>query len=316
MAVVWVTGARGFIGRNLSKYLAQQGDEVLGVGHGAWLPETPISFGVSYWINGEIDDSNLRQMLDTSGQPDVIYHLAGGSSVGLSMQTPAEDYHRSVSTTSKLLEWIRGNVPETRLVVSSSAAIYGNTQMDVITEDGYFTPYSPYGFHKRAAELLCESYAHNFGLRIAIVRLFSVYGSGLCKQLLWDLCCRLQQSPSKLNLHGTGSEIRDWLYIEDAVKVLVAASANASCTPFTVNGGTGIGTCVRDVATLLCRAWGQSIEIKFSGEQRAGDPFSLIADTKRLRSLGFVPQHKLTSGLEEYVNWFRQLNTGINQKHE
>jgi len=307
MAVVWVTGARGFIGKNLCNYLTQQGNQVLGLGHGALPPEISIKYGISYWLNGEIEDSNLRQLLDKSGQPDVIYHLAGGSSVGLSIQAPAEDFRRSVSSTAALLEWIRGNVSQTKLLVSSSAAIYGNNQTGNIIEDGCFTPYSPYGFHKRAAELLCESYAHNFGLKIAIVRLFSVYGTGLCKQLLWDLCHRLQQSPSILELHGTGDEIRDWLFIEDAVQVLIAAANYASNIPFVVNGGTGIGTCVRDVATTLCQAWGESIPIKFSGKQRSGDPFSLLADTQRLQTLGFVPQYQLKSGLEEYVRWFRQL---------
>ncbi|MBN3894907.1 MAG: NAD(P)-dependent oxidoreductase [Nostoc sp. NOS(2021)] len=307
MSIVWITGARGFIGRNLSKHLAKQENKVLGVGHGAWPPEISTNFGVSYWINGEIDDSNLRQLFDKSGRPDMIYHLAGGSSVGLSIQVPAEDFRRSVSTTAALLEWIRGNVPETKLVVSSSAAIYGNAQMDAITEDGYFMPYSPYGFHKRAAELLCQSYAHNFGLQIAIVRLFSVYGPGLYKQLLWELCCRLRQSPSILKLHGTGYEIRDWLYVEDAVRILIGAANSASYAPFIVNGGTGIGTCVRDVTTLLCQAWGQSPELQFSGKHRVGDPFSLVADTQRLQTLEFIPKHKLALGLEEYVRWFQQM---------
>ncbi|NJM21272.1 MAG: NAD(P)-dependent oxidoreductase [Richelia sp. SM1_7_0] len=307
MTIIWVTGARGFIGKNLSNYLAEKGEKVLGLGHGALPPEISSNFGISYWVNGEIEDSNLRQLLEKSGQPDVIYHLAGGSSVGLSIQAPAEDFRRSVSTTAALLEWIRGNVPDTKLVVSSSAAIYGNNHTDKILEDGYFIPYSPYGFHKRAAELLCESYAHNFGLKIAIVRLFSVYGPGLTKQLLWDLCHRLQKSPSILELHGTGNEIRDWLFVEDAVRVLIAAADKASSTPFIVNGGTGIGTCVRDVAITLCQAWGQSPQIKFSGKQRSGDPFSLVADTQKLQTLEFVPKHKLAEGMEEYVSWFKQL---------
>ena len=307
MTIIWVTGARGFIGKNLSNYLAQTGEQVLGLGHGALPPEISSKFGISYWVNGEIEDSNLRQLLEKSGQPDVIYHLAGGSSVGLSIQAPAEDFRRSVSTTAALLEWIRGNVPDTKLVVSSTAAIYGNNHTDKILEDGCFIPYSPYGFHKRAAELLCESYAHNFGLKIAIVRLFSVYGPGLTKQLLWDLCHRLQKSPSILELHGTGNEIRDWLFVEDAVRVLIAATDKASCTPFIVNGGTGIGTCVRDVATTLCQAWGESPHIKFSGQQRSGDPFSLVADTQRLQTLGFIPKCKLAEGMAEYVRWFKYL---------
>ncbi|MEQ9552803.1 MAG: NAD(P)-dependent oxidoreductase [Coleofasciculus sp. G3-WIS-01] len=306
MAVVWVTGARGFIGSNLSKYLAQQGHQVLGVGHGALPPEIAAKFGLSFWVNGEIEGSNLQQLLSRAGIPDVIYHLAGGSSVGLSVQAPAEDFRRSVISTAALLEWIRVYVPEARLVLASSAAVYGDGHRDAIIENGYFTPYSPYGFHKRTAELLCESYAHNYGLQIAIIRLFSVYGPGLCKQLLWDLCCRLNQFPSILRLHGTGHEIRDWLYIEDAVRVLIAAGASASQAPFVVNGGTGFGTCVREVAMMLCNAWGQSPELQFSGQSRVGDPFVLIADTTRLQTLGFVPQYKLVSGLENYVRWFQQ----------
>ncbi len=306
MAVVWVTGARGFIGSNLSRYLAQQGHQVLGVGHGALPREMAAKFGLSFWVNGEIEGSNLQQLLTRSGIPDVIYHLAGGSSVGLSVQAPAEDFRRSVVSTAALLEWIRVYVPEARLVLTSSAAVYGDGHLDAIIENGYFTPYSPYGFHKRTAELLCESYAHNYGMQIAIIRLFSVYGPGLCKQLLWDLCCRLNQFPSILRLHGTGHEIRDWLYIEDAVRVLIAAGSGASPAPFVVNGGTGFGTCVREVAMMLCNAWGQSPELQFSGQSRVGDPFALIADTTRLQTLGFVPQYKLVSGLENYVHWFRQ----------
>jgi UDP-glucose 4-epimerase len=320
MPVVWVTGARGFIGSNLSSYLAQQGHQVLGVGHGTWPPEIAIQSGISYWVNGEIDSSNLRQLLDKSGSPDVIYHLAGGSSVGLSIQAPAEDFRRSVQSTAALLEWMRANVPEARLVISSSAAIYGNGHTGAIIEDGYFTPYSPYGFHKRAAELLCESYAHNFGIQIAIVRLFSVYGPGLCKQLLWDICNRLNQSPSLVKLHGTGDEIRDWLYIEDAVCILISAGSSASQAPFTVNGGTGSGTSVRDMATLLCKAWGQSPELMFSRQHRVGDPFSLVADTQNLQTLGFVPKYSLTLGLEKYVHWFQQFHrykpNPISQEYE
>lgn len=64
---------------------------------------------------------------------------------------------------------------------------------------------------------------------------------------------------------------------------------------------------MRDVATTLCQTWGESPQIKFSGKQRSGDPFSLVADTQNLETLGFVPKHKLAEGMEEYVSWFKQL---------
>ena len=309
MATIWITGAQGFIGKHLTRHLSQQNHQISGIGHGAYLPETTKQAHITHWINGDIEATNLQQLLEKSGQPATIYHLAGGSSVGLSLQTPAEDFRRSVVSTAALLEWIRSSTPQTKLVISSSAAIYGDTPAAIIPEEGTYTPYSPYGFHKKASELLCTSYAQNFGLNIAIVRLFSIYGPGLRKQLLWDLSCRLQKSPTTLELHGTGNEIRDWLYIQDAIEILVAASIAASPEPFIVNGGTGQGTCVREVATLLSQKMTPGVELKFSGQQRIGDPFSLVANTTRLQTLHYTPQYNLDSGLDNYVSWFRKLQS-------
>ncbi len=309
MSTVWVTGAKGFIGRHLAIRLEQAGCTVGGIGHGAFPPEIARQSGLSQWINGDIGAHNLQQLLKLTGPPDTIYHLAGGSSVGLSLQTPVEDFQRSVVSTSALLEWIRNAVPDVRLVVSSSAAVYGDTGLDRIPEIGPFTPYSPYGFHKRSAELMCESYAQTFGLKVAVVRLFSVYGPGLCKQLIWDLCNRLQHEPPRLEMQGTGDEIRDWLYVEDAVTLLVAASKIASAPLALVNGGTGLGTCVRDVVQILCDILEQSPDIEFSGRTRPGDPFSLVADTTRLQqTFGLSLEHSLRLGLTEYVNWFKQFH--------
>lgn len=301
---VWITGAGGFIGRHLVNTLLRSGHTVLGLGHGLTPGVAPA--GLAFSINGDIEEPNLRQLLDHSAPPDAIYHLAGGSSVGLSLQTPTEDFRRTVVSTATLLEWIRANAPQTRLVLSSSAAVYGNTSAEYIQEHACYTPYSPYGFHKRSAELLCESYAQTFGLNIAIVRLFSVYGPGLRKQLLWDICNRLQQSPEQLTLHGSGNEIRDWLYVEDAARLLNAAATMAAPTPWIVNGGTGVGTNVREVATLLCEGLGKSPKLHFTGQQRPGDPFRLVADPQQLNAIEFVPSHSLTSGLQAYAHWFNE----------
>ncbi|UJB67901.1 NAD(P)-dependent oxidoreductase [Acaryochloris sp. 'Moss Beach'] len=305
MTVVWVTGAKGFIGQNLIRYLVHHDQTVSGLGHGALPPETAKIEGISHWINGDIDAYNLQQLLKQAGKPDCIYHLAGGSSVGMSLQVPAEDFRRSVIATSNLLEWARIQIPNVRIVITSSAAVYGNNDQEKIPEFGCYTPFSPYGFHKRATELLCESYAQAFSLKIAIVRLFSVYGPGLRKQLLWELCCRLQLSPEVLQLHGTGDELRDWLYIDDAAKILVQAGQLSSASPFIVNGATGKGICVRDVAKLLCKIWGSRSEITFSGKQHAGNPFSLVADTRYAQEMGIEAQCELSDGLEKYVDWFR-----------
>ena len=151
-----------------------------------------------------------------SGPPSTIFHLAGGSSVGLSIAQPYEDFSRTVASTARLLEWLRGSATDCRLIVASSAAVYGaESQRADLRWTPQPVPMSPYGQHKLMMEQLCRSYAVTFGLRSTVARLFSVYGPNLRKQLLWDMCSRLQAGERTLVLGGTGAEVRDWIDVRD-----------------------------------------------------------------------------------------------------
>ena len=100
-------------------------------------------------------------------------------------------------------------------------------------------PVSPYGVHKKIAEDLCRSYGQHFKIASCVIRLFSVYGVRLRKQLLWDECLKL--SKNEITFFGTGQETRDWLHIHDVVNLLFTAAEHASSHCPTVNGGTGVG---------------------------------------------------------------------------
>lgn len=308
MIVSWITGAHGFVGRHLSSYLNKQGHLIAGLGHGAWPRDEARDYGVNYWINGDISQPNLDQLATNAGKPDFIFHLAGGSSVYFSLQTPEEDFRRTVDSTIQLLEWIRLHSPDTIIVTSSSAAVYGDGHSGLITENAPTNPFSPYGYHKRIMELALESYSNNFGLTSVIVRLFSVYGPGLCKQLIWDLCCRLKNNPEKLTLAGTGFELRDWLHIEDAVTLLhkvAEHSRNIKRNYWIINGATGCPVSVRDIAAQVCASWKSNAELSFNGLSRIGDPQSLVADISLLNSIGFSCSHHWKTGISDYVHWFK-----------
>ncbi len=301
-----ITGAHGFIGRHLARFLHRRGIEVSGIGHGAWHEADRASWGVSYWFDGEVTRANLDVVSSRTSAPDMIYHLAGGSSVGFSLLAPIEDFRRSVLSTAELLDWARDGAPKARLLLTSSGAVYGAGYSRSIREIDVLAPHSPYGYHKRLAELLFESYGRIFGLHVAIVRLFSVYGTGLRKQLLWDVCHRLQVDPDRLVLGGAGREARDWLHVTDAVELLHAAIAQATPQGFVVNGGTGVATTVREVADCLCECWGAKPHIAFNGATRPGDPEYLVADVGRMSSLGVAPKVAAETGIAEYVDWFRR----------
>lgn len=306
MGYAWITGAHGFIGRYLARYLQAKGYQVAGIGHGAW-PEAE-QWGLSCWLNGEISASNLGQMRRSLGRPDVVFHLAGGSSVGAAIAHPHEDFTRTVVSTAELVESLRQHSPDTHLVAVSSAAVYGSSHSGCIPEDARLTPFSPYGAHKLMMEELCRSYAANFGLLVALPRLFSVYGAGLKKQLLWDLCGKLAAG-GDITLGGSGDELRDWIDVRDVVQALEQTGQLASAQAPAINLASGCATSVREVAAMVLNHWeGAGIgsrNVTFSGRSRPGDPFSLVAGVSKMRASGIDNHIPVAQGVAEYVSWYR-----------
>ena len=313
MTKILITGAHGFIGKHLSKFLAAKGHQVMGIGHGSWVREEALSWGIQEWLDGDINQDNLR-ILQERGEPELVFHLAGGSTVGAAIKNPYEDFLRTVQSSIELLEWIRLELPTVRLIAISSAAIYGATFNRPIPENAIGTPYSPYGYHKQIMESVCKSYGDSYGIDFRIARLFSVYGPELKKQLLWDICKKLKNSNSNLILGGTGEELRDWVHIKDvtAALELIGFNNNPNQSNY-INVGSGIGTSVKQVAEIVINAWqkhtGKTIKsnFSFSNQNRPGDPFSLIAEPLSLAHLGFSAKVSLDEGIHEYVKWFYQL---------
>lgn len=302
----WVTGAYGFIGRYLATELAQQGNLVAGIGHGHWPAFDAERWGVSHWNNGSIDAVNLDGLAELSGMPAGIFHLAGGSAVGPSLQAPLEDFNRTVASGAAVFDWVRRRCADVPVLVVSSAAVHGAGHEASIAAGSPLNPYSPYGHHKLMLEQLAQAYAGSFDLRSSIVRLFSVYGAGLRKQLLWDLCSRLQSGVQHLELGGTGEELRDWTEVTDVVRLLADAIAYSDVSVPVFNGGTGVGTSVSDVARLLCAAWSPDVTYGFSGIRRAGDPFRLVSVPCEIDGKAFDWKVDVETGIARYVDWFRR----------
>jgi UDP-glucose 4-epimerase len=297
---VLVTGAFGFVGRHVSRACSRAGHTVRGIGHGSWTRAEWREWGLSDWHPSDV---TLDAIVSYAGEPDMIVHCAGSGSVGFSMSNPAQDFDRTVVTTGEVLEYVRLHRPAARVVLPSSASVYGDIQTLPIKVDAPLRPVSPYGVHKRMAEELCYSYARHFGVSVAIVRLFSVYGVGLRKQLLWDACSKLSRGPSTFG--GTGQETRDWLHVEDAARLLLAAGLAASPRCLIINGATGKGIPTRWIVESISRAFGGAGDAQFSGVSRPGDPVNLVADTSGAHALDWRPEQTLDAELARYVEWFK-----------
>lgn len=302
-AHILVTGARGAIGRRVVAIARARGHTVTGIGHGAWSgdAELPIIDG---WLNGDVSRDNLAALTQRHGLPDGIIHLAGGSHVGNSVLQPAEDFQRTVAAGQRLLEWTRSSAPKAKIVVASSAAVYGSGHEGPIAETSHHEPASPYGTHKAMVETMALGYARQFGLDVSILRLFSVYGPGLRKQLIWEVIARLLRGERQITLGGSGDEKRDFIEITDAASMLLDAAAMASPGTAVLNCGSGEATAVRELALKL-GAHFPDAAFTFSGQSRPGDPISLVSDNTRARKAGLKTTIALDEGLARTVAWVK-----------
>ena len=309
--IIWITGARGFIGQHLARHLSHVEATVAGIGHGRMTDAKAKELGLSYWGNADVDTPNLDHLKSKTGLPNIIFHLAGGSAVGASFANPFEDYRRTVTSAATVLEWIRQNDRECRFVFASSAAVYGNGHTEPIVETAPKVPFSPYGSHKYMVEELCRSYSVNFGLDTRIARPFSVYGEGLEKQLVYDLCQRLASNENPIKLGGTGQETRDWIHVSDIVKGLYQLAMLDDGASLTINLGTGVQTSVAEIAGFIASEWSPSKRIEFDGKPRSGDPFQLVADITKLGELDFGNSMDWKKGVARVVKWYREYHRAV-----
>jgi UDP-glucose 4-epimerase len=290
---------------------ALDGRHVVGVGHGGGVEgreKTPQGHGDKekfIFEESSVDLSSLEHLAARHGVPDVLVHCAGGASVSFSIENPAADFRKNVGTISEVLEFSRVHGASVKVIYLSSAAVYGAAEGGVpIKESAAARPVSPYGLHKRISEELCKFYANYWRIPAIVIRLFSVYGNGLKKQLLWDACNKLKEG--RYFFDGTGEEKRDWLHVKDAVRLIRTSERCASEICPTVNAGSGTEYSVSDVLTRLGGMWTPASKPAFSGASRAGDPAYLVADTSVIKEWGFTPEVSLTEGLSSYLEWYKK----------
>lgn len=298
---ILITGANGFLGYYTSKRIFELGGEVYGIGKRKFNAEENKNKNIKFkrFICGKINIDNLKK---TCGYPDFVFHFASSSSVPDSIINPIKDIDNSVSTTTSILEYIRIHCPKAQLIIPSSAAVYGNAKNLPISLKTPIFPISPYGNTKRIIELLTKFYANNHQIKCIIVRLFSVYGPYLKKQILWETCNKIIKKD--FVFYGKGDETRDWIHAEDAANLLIIASKYCSNKPKIINGSSGNYLNVESLLSLIFKAFNINEKPIFSGKSRPGDPKYLQAKVQETKSLGWEPKWTINDGVVDYVDWF------------
>jgi UDP-glucose 4-epimerase len=276
--VALVTGHRGFLGSHVVAQLEAAGMDVVGAGR----PDV------------EIPSPAFTVLLERA-RPDLVVHCAGPASVPASLEQPELDRTGAVDVLRALLERLDGS----RLLLVSSAAVYGDPERLPVDEDSPLSPVSPYGRHRVQAERL----AAESGVPLAIARVFSAYGEGLRRQVLWDVA-RRALAGGPVELSGNGTETRDFIHAHDVARAVAAIASGSAFEGEVVNVGTGVETSIAHLAELITAELGVA-DARFTGVGRPGDPTRWCADITRLRRLGFEPMIPIEGGAAAYARWVR-----------
>lgn len=300
---VLIIGCNGFLGSSLSLDLLNKGCTVIG-----FYNSSKPSFDHSnfYPLKGLLARNDFNAFLSQNGDLDAIFFLAGSGSVGSAFNNPYYDFYNSAVLLSVVLDALKVlSLQRIRLIFSSSAAVYGNQYSDAISEYSQLFPISPYGTHKKICEELIGSYVKYYGINASILRFFSIYGPRNKKQLIWDACLKFKAGSHPL-FFGSGSELRDWLYIDDAVAQLIYAANIIDNRLVVVNGSLGFHYSVSSIVDLISKYFPGS-SYRFTGTKRVGDPLSLIGNSSEAKRIFPISQpHDISQGISSTIRWFDQ----------
>ncbi len=276
-----VIGSSGFIGSHCIKYFNQKGFKV---------------FAAPHVLN--FDDLFQQNTFD------VCINASGSANVGLSFENPVKDFELNVVNVHKILTAIRSFNPDCKLLNFSSASVYGNPACLPVKESAKLAPLSPYGFHKLQSEYLLTEYHRFFGIKTCNLRVFSAYGTGLKKQLFWDLFQKSKKN-TRIEIFGTGEESRDFIFIDDLLTVIDLIIQNGKFNGDCINVASGIEIKIKDAVRIFYGLFDAEIDYFFSGKEKIGDPKNWLADIQQIKKMGFSPQFSIETGLKQYIKWLK-----------
>ncbi len=250
-----------------------------------------------------LDRDRLRKVFEET-QPETIVHLAAWAGVRPSLEKPELYSSVNVTGTVHLLELAREFSTQCFIFGSSSSVYGGNTKVPFSEDDPVDRPVSPYAATKKAGELLCHTYAHNFSMHITCLRFFTVYGPRQRPEMAIHKFAQLLRDGKEIPIFGKGDSRRDYTYVEDIVSGIIGSIETN--LPFEIlNLGESQTTTLLDLVEQLQEALGLKARLRFLPNQ-AGDMEITYADISRARRLiGYNPQTPIKEGIRLFVDWFK-----------
>ena len=307
-----VTGSNGFIGFNLCKALKQQGWQVTGIDDlSSGLAENVVE-GFRYeWA--KVQDKDKTREILTQFQPDAVFHLAAVPRVSYSVENPYSTAEANVLGTVSVLEGVvkAGLVDKTRVVATSSSAVYGGAAVMPTPETQPSRPKSPYALEKYQGEQWCQMFADLYGLDVVTLRPFNVFGPGalfggaystVLSGWLYHLYVNAEYEPF---LEDDGTQTRDFCFVDNAVQAnILAATRERGFHGEAFNVAQGSSHSLNECKELLEELSGQKLNLR-QEPPRVGDVKHTLADISLARAeLGYEPALDFEGQVSEMARWY------------
>jgi len=303
-----VTGGLGFIGSNFCRYMisAHPDAEVINIDRIAVNSDVSILSDIEEeryrFVKGDIRDSRLINRLVKN--VEAVVNFAAETHVDRSITDPEVFFQSNTIGTFIILEALRKNNGQARLVQVSTDEVYGEISEGSFKEKDLLTPSNPYSASKAAADMLVLAYCRTYHLRASITRCTNNYGPyQLPEKLIPKTIIRALKN-LKVPIYGTGANVRDWIYVQDhckAIDVVLAKGDVGQIYNVSANNELPNVEVVRKILERL----GRDEEMIAFVEDRPGHDTRYSLDSSKIRSeLGWKPEHSFEKALKETIDWY------------
>lgn len=300
---ILVTGGAGFIPSHFVDLVVARGAQVtvlddLSAGKRENLAQVA---GDIRFVEGSVADAELVDQV-VAGQ-EMVFNFAANADVPRSVKDPRTDFAANALGAHLVFDACRRHDVR-RVLQASTAAVYGEPRYTPMDEEHPLRPISPYGASKLAAEALGRAYHHTYGMPFTAIRIFNTYGPRQPRYVIHDLFRKLERDRDRLEVLGTGEQVRDYCYVADTAAAFVTVALDDATIGEVYNIAGGQPVSIRELVALILETLGlPETESYYTGQSWPGDITRLVADLTRLRERGFAPTVDLREGLRRFAEW-------------
>lgn len=315
---VLITGFEGFLGSNLTKELLTTQAKVIGLDIKTRRKETILTnadYKKMVVKKGNVNNYKFLQKILRQYSINIIFHLAAEAIVSVSHQKPLKVFESNIKGTWTVLEAARENGRVEALVVASSDKAYGSHKNLPYREDMPLIAKHPYDVSKSCADLVAHTYAHTYGLPVAITRCGNIYGPGdfNFSRIIPD-AIKTTLTGKKLFIRSNGKFTRDYVYVDDIVDgyiILAEKLKKLRLSGNAFNFSNGNPLTVLEVVNIISNSMGNRVKYEILDKAKYEIKHQYLLSKKANNILGWYPKNTFGQGILKTIRWFKSILNGV-----